>query len=139
MCLFAFVIQLTFAIQIITNSNRVGINNKTVPPTTLLDDCNASSSAFITFDFTNTSGAGHIVQKESGLCLTVATSGTSYQPMRKQGTVCGTKACLENHGQCIAGSITIDVATGPLTTVPVLATGTSRTTSPHRPTRTSAA
>ena len=41
--------------------------------------------------------------------------------------------------ECIVGSITIDVATGPLTTVLVLATGTSRTTSPHRPTRTSAA
>ena len=67
------------------------------------------------------------------------TIGRSPQPMRKQGTFCGTKACLENHGHCIPGSITIDVATGPLTTVLVLATGTSRTTSPHRPTRTSAA
>ena len=50
-----------------------------------------------------------------------------------------TEACLGNHGHCIAGSVTIDVASKLLTTVPALATGTSRTTSLHRPTRTSAA
>jgi hypothetical protein len=60
---------------------------------TVLDSCTAPSSAF-TIGFTVSAGEGTIVQKASGLCLTVVDGGgappsgeVSYQPMRKQGAI----------------------------------------------------
>ena len=56
-----------------------------------LDSCGVTSSAF-TVGFTNTSsGSGTIVQKASGLCVTVGASrgggGRGYQPMKKRGAI----------------------------------------------------
>ena len=50
----------------------LGTSGTTAGATTVLDSCTAASSAF-TVGFTNTSGTGGtIVQKASGLCLTMA-------------------------------------------------------------------
>jgi hypothetical protein len=67
----------------------VGASGTTAGSTTILDDCTAPSSAF-TVGFTNKSGTGTIVQKASGLCLSVAQSPpstSSYQPMKKKGAI----------------------------------------------------
>jgi hypothetical protein len=73
----------------------VGIKGSatTAGATTVLDSCTAASSAF-TVGFTNTSGSGGaIVQRASGLCLTMADApkpghhGHGYQPMKKQGAI----------------------------------------------------
>jgi hypothetical protein len=66
----------------------VGVKGTAVGATTVLDDCTASTSAFVV-DFTPTSGRGTIVHKASGLCLTAGVKPTlpGYQPMRKQGAI----------------------------------------------------
>jgi hypothetical protein len=57
---------------------------------TVLDSCSTPSSSF-TIGFTNTSASGGtIVQKASGLCLTVSAlppHNGRYQPMKKQGAI----------------------------------------------------
>mmetsp|Transcript_53163 Transcript_53163/g.142141 ORF Transcript_53163/g.142141 Transcript_53163/m.142141 type:complete len:480 (-) Transcript_53163:197-1636(-) len=63
----------------------VGVKGTAVGSTTVLDDCNSSTSA-LTVDFTTISGTGSIMQKASGLCLT-AESKAGYQPMRKKGAI----------------------------------------------------
>eukprot|EP01051_Picozoa_sp_SAG22_P015571 SAG22_NODE_2053_length_3072_cov_3.721157_2_plen_243_part_00 len=58
----------------------------------VLDDCGAPTATF-KVGFTSTSGTGTIVQKASGLCLTVTPppppppTVQSYQPMRKKGAI----------------------------------------------------
>lgn len=57
--------------------------------TTVLDDCDAASSAF-TIGSGFGQGGDTIVQKTTGLCLTRKPSehpGAGYQPMRKQGAI----------------------------------------------------
>jgi hypothetical protein len=70
----------------------VGTKGTTVGAGAVLDSCTAPSSAF-TIGFTVAAGEGTIVQKSSGLCLTVADAAAppnpvdSYQPMRKKGAI----------------------------------------------------
>ena len=57
----------------------------------MLQACGAPTADF-KVGFTKSGGTGTIVQKSSGLCLTVAGEGPepslpSYQPMRKKGAI----------------------------------------------------
>jgi hypothetical protein len=70
----------------------VGAAGTSVGAATKLDSCTAPSASF-TIGFTKAAGSkGTIVQKSSGLCLTVSTGDApsglpGYQPMKKKGAI----------------------------------------------------
>merc|ERR1711998_612732 len=66
----------------------IGTAATTAGSTTVLAPCDAPSAAF-TVGFDAGGGAGQIVQKASGMCLTIVPGGSmnGYQPMRKKGAI----------------------------------------------------
>jgi len=66
----------------------VGLAGTSAGSAAVLADCSAPTAS-MTVGFTNTSGSGPIVQKASGLCLTIGSGAgvQGYQPMRKKGAI----------------------------------------------------